>query len=489
MKVRNPRTGKADYVIAPLDAAATAQEAKRLRGNQKTWAGTGTEVKTRRAVLLEWANIIEQNLHAILSALTEDTGRAAISKIEVAGVPDAIRRWVAIAPKFIEDAQFSYRATSIRGITTSTRLVAYPLVAVISPWNFPLTLSLIDAVPALLAGSAVLVKPSEVTPRFIGPLMDTVNALPQLRQILSVIEGDGKTGASMISQVDYVCFTGSLAVGRKVSEAAARAFIPASLELGGKDPMILLPDADPDKAAAIALRASIVNSGQACQSIERVYVPRTIAARFLAALKAKAKAVKLNYPDISKGHIGPFIFEKQARIAQSQIDDAVAKGAQIQTGGSVEEFGGGLYLRPTVLTEVTADMAIIREENFAPVIPVIVYDALEEAIAQANDSQFGLSAAVIGSDVARAEDVASQINAGAVSINDGALTSMVWEAEKSSFGYSGMGASRMGESGLMRFFRKQLFIRQSGTPVEIAGYAEDNFAHDNTDREGDTNEC
>ncbi|GAB5480364.1 MAG: aldehyde dehydrogenase family protein [Parasphingorhabdus sp.] len=473
MKIRNPRTGEADYKIAPLSRNAVVDEAKRLRSAQVAWASKTPE--ERGAVLLQWADAIEADLGAIIPALTADTGRGGISKIEAAGVPGQIRRWATIAPQLISQGQSTDQPTSVPTITTSTHLVPYQLVGVISPWNFPMTLALIDAIPALMAGSAVLIKPSEVTPRFINSLMETVREIPELAAILSIVEGDGATGSAMVDHVDYICFTGSVTTGRKVGEAAAKAFIPASLELGGKDPMIVLAGADPETAAATALRASIVNTGQACQSIERVYVARDIAEPFLASLTALAEAVELNYPDINHGHIGPFIFEKQAETAQNQIDDAVSRGAKLLTGGTVENLGGGLYLRPTILTDVPPDSDIIREENFGPVIPVVVYDQIEEAIAQANDSIFGLSAAVVGGSVTEAEQIATRLEAGAVSINDGSLTSMVWEAEKSSFGYSGLGASRMGASGLMRFFRKQVLIRQSGDAARIEAFAEENF--------------
>ncbi len=473
MKIRNPRTGQADYEIAPINSNAVEEEANRLRGAQSDWATKKPE--ERGAILLQWAEAIEADLGAIIPALTADTGRGGISKIEAAGVPGQIRRWATTAPQLIAEGQPVEQPTSIPTVTTSTQLVPYQLVGVISPWNFPMTLALIDAIPALLAGSAVLVKPSEVTPRFIKPLMETVRKIPDLAAVLSIIEGDGATGSAMVDQVDYICFTGSVATGRKVGEAAAKAFIPASLELGGKDPMIILASADPEKAAATALRASIVNTGQACQSIERVYVAREIAERFLASLTAQAEVVQLNFPDINRGHIGPFIFEKQAKIAQSQIDDAVQKGAKLITGGTVENLGGGLYLRPTVLTDVPPDADIMREENFGPVIPVVIYDQIEQAIVQANDSIFGLSAAVIGGSVTEAEQIAVRLKAGAVSMNDGSLTSMVWEAEKSSFGYSGLGASRMGASGLLRFFRKKALIRQSGEAARIEAFAEENF--------------
>jgi succinate-semialdehyde dehydrogenase / glutarate-semialdehyde dehydrogenase len=468
MKVRNPRTGVADYEIAPLSAEQLGMAAKTLRDEQPIWAMR--PVGERADCLRKLALAVERHAEAIAEALTIDTGRSKISRIEVEGTVKLIERWAGSAEAIIEAATVNNRATTIPGISTSTRLVPYPLIAVISPWNFPLTLALIDAIPALMAGCGVIVKPSEVTPRFAEPLMAAVAEVPEIPLIL--IEGDGATGASLVPIVDYIAFTGSVATGRKVGAAAAEAFIPASLELGGKDPMIILASADPVRAAETALRASVVNSGQACQSIERVYVAREIADPFLAALAEKAKAARLNYPDIASGDIGPFIFEKQAVIVQAQIDDAVAKGARLLSGGKVEHLGGGLYLRPTVLADVTPDMKIMAEETFGPVVPVSIFESVDDAITLANAGIYGLSGAVIAATAEEAEAVGAWLYVGAVSINDGSLTSMVWEAEKSSFGLSGLGPSRMGDSGILRFFRKQAFIRQSGIALPLAAYSE-----------------
>jgi succinate-semialdehyde dehydrogenase / glutarate-semialdehyde dehydrogenase len=469
MKIRNPRSGALDYEITPLSADALHTLSSTLRDRQRDWAALTQAA--RSAVLNDAADAIERHGPAIAEALTIDTGRAAISHIEVAGTVRAIRRWAVNAAAVIAGHENADQPTAIPGITTSTRLIPFSLVGVIAPWNFPLTLALIDAIPALAAGCAVIIKPSEVTPRFIVPLVAALAEVPALP--LAIVEGDGVTGAALIPLVDYIAFTGSVATGRIVGEAAARAFIPASLELGGKDPMIVLASADPAHAAQIALRASVVNTGQACQSIERVYVARAIAEPFLAALVAAATAVRLNYPDIRTGDIGPFIFEKQAEIVQTQIDDAVARGATILTGGTVETLGGGLYLRPTVLSDVDETMMVITAETFGPVVPVTIFDSVDEAVMLANNGIYGLSAAVIGGTTAEAESVGERLRAGGVSINDGALTSMIWEAEKSSFCLSGLGPSRMGDSGMMRFFRKQALIRQSGTALPMAAYAED----------------
>ena len=468
MKIRNPRSGAHDYEIAPFDANALAIRAGEMRDLQIGWSAYSPSQRCK--IMLKFADAIERHREAIAHALILDTGRAAISHVEIDEVLGMITRCEGAAPFQIARASAKDRQTSIANISTSTQLVPYPLIGIISPWNFPLMLALMDAIPALAAGCSVIVKPSEITPRFIRPLMAAIADVEELP--LTVIEGDGATGRAMIPLIDYLAFTGSVATGRVVAVAAATAFIPASLELGGKDPMIILASADPVVAAEIALRASVFNSGQASQSIERVYVARAIAEPFLVALVQQAKAVRFNYPDINSGDIGPLISVAQADIVQAQIDDARENGAHVLAGGQIETLGGGKYLRPTVLASVTPDMRVMAEETFGPVIPVTLFDSSDEAIRMANDGIYGLSAAVIAGSFKEAEVVGAQLNVGAVSINDGALTSIVWEAEKSSFGLSGLGASRMGESGLLRFFRKRAMIRQTGAALPLSAYGE-----------------
>ncbi|MFT3964941.1 MAG: aldehyde dehydrogenase family protein [Sphingobium sp.] len=471
MQVRNPRTGAFDYSIAPLDAGAIRREASRLRAAQPAWAAL--PMGERMAALAALADAIEAEREGIAAALTLDTGRRRISRVEVAAVAGSLRRWASMAPDIVARLVDPPRPSVIPGIETAGRLEPYALVGAISPWNFPLILTMIDVAPALAAGCAAIVKPSEITPRFIAPLRAALARVPVLEGVFAIVEGDGATGAALVEAVDYIAFTGSVATGRKVAEAAARALIPASLELGGKDPMIVAPSADPARAAAIALRASIANSGQACQSIERVYAVGTAAEPFLAELVTQARAVRLNHPDIGSGDIGPFIDARQAGIVAAQIADAVAGGAVIHSGGAVETLDGGLYLRPTVLTGVTPGMAIMTEETFGPVIPVVFTDSVEEAIRQANDTRFGLSASVLAGSVEEGEAIARQLRAGAVSINDAGLTAMIWEREKSAFGHSGLGPSRMGDSALSRFFRRQAIFRQHGTAQLLNSIAED----------------
>ena len=467
LPVRNPRTGQTDYFIDAPDAASLAALAARLRAAQVGWAAAG--LARRSAVLKAWSAQLQAAPESLLDALATDTGRHLLAGNELRALAGMVAGNSAMAvPAFAVTPE---RPSVTAGIGLQTQLVPYGLVGVISPWNFPFLLSMLDTIPALLAGCAVLVKPSEVTPRFVAPLMASLRDFPELAAVLAVVTGDGQTGAALVEQVDALCFTGSVATGRKVGEACARRFIPAFLELGGKDPVIVLGSAEPDRAASVVLRASVQATGQACQSLERVYVDRRIEAEFLQCLVNRAEAVPLNYPDSRRGQVGPLIFARQAEIIARQLADAVAKGARILTGGQIENHGGGLWLRPTVVTGVTHGMELMTEETFGPVIPVLAFDGTDEAIRLANDSLYGLSAAVLG-DEAEALAVARRLNVGAVSINDGGLTTEVFDAEKNAFNLSGLGASRMGPSGLLRFLRKKALLVQHGTPKDMASIDE-----------------
>ena len=330
LNVVNPRTGEVDYAIEPVSRAGVAAAAASLRATQPAWLALGPD--GRAAELLRWADAIEAAGNAIVARLSVDTGRVAIARVELFAVVGMLRRWATRGPGIIASLARPEVPSVTPGVIIGARHVPFQLFGAVTPWNFPLLLGLVDAIPALMAGCAALIKPSEVTPRFVPALVATLDAVPALKAVVTIVEGDADTGRAVVKCVDYICFTGSVATGRKVAEAAARAFIPANLELGGKDPMIVLASADPEAAAALALRASVAANGQACQSIERVYVARAIAEPFLAALVRNAKAVEPNWPDIGKGQIGPFIFPPQAAKVQEQIDAAVAAGATVLAG-------------------------------------------------------------------------------------------------------------------------------------------------------------
>jgi len=463
LPVRDPRSGAVDLYIGAAGGAEVADAARRLRGAQPAWRALGAD---RRAVILaRWADALEAAQGEIVTALSRDTGRLQVALGEVAGAIRNVRRWSREAPGLLQVAE---RVSALLPtVKLAGGLVPYPLVGVISPWNFPVTLSLIDAVPALAAGCAVLIKPSEVTPRFVAPLQKTLRAVPELEAVLDFVLGDGATGAALVDVSDAVCFTGSVPNGRKVAEAAARRFIPAFLELGGKDPALVLQGADLDRASDAVLRASCMATGQACLSIERVYVDRRIFEEFVAMLVAKANRIGINHPDISQGQLGPLIFSRQADIIDAQLDDALAKGARILCGGKTSNLGGGRWCRATVLVDVDHRMSLMSEETFGPIIPVMPFYDLDEAIALANDSDFGLSAAVFAATLEEARAVAERLNAGGVSLNDAGLTYQTYEAEKNSFGYSGLGGSRMGPCSILRFVRKQAYLMQTAAPAKL----------------------
>ena len=326
----------------------------------------------------------------------------------------------------------------------------------------------------MIAGNAILLKPSEIAPRFAQPLRSLLAEVPELDAVMTIIDGDGTTGAELINHVDAICFTGSVKTGRGVAESAARNFIPAFLELGGNDPAIVLEDADLERATTSLLRASILNTGQACQSIERIYVVNTLYEEFLSLLIAKAKVVTLNRDNLHEGHLGPLINYQQGDIIEAQLLDAVEKGAVIHTGGKIERHGG-VWCLPTVVTNVNHSMKLMTDETFGPVMPVMPFETEEEAIELANDTSFGLSAAIFSRNREHAETVGSKIEAGGISLNDASLTGFVHEAEKNSFKLSGLGGSRMGPAGYLRFFRKKALIWNAGQIADVEQFNEARF--------------
>jgi len=459
LNVRNPRSGKVDYWITPPTAEQLAAECTRLREAQISWQQGGLE--QRIEALQQWKQALLSKKDELTKALVGDTGRLSVSVLEIDSFISGIDRWCRLAPELL--AKEEEKATAIPFIRLQQEFVPYPLVGVISPWNFPLLLSTIDTIPALLAGCAVIVKPSEIAPRFIQPLIETIASVPELRDVLAYVEGAGDTGAALIEHVDLVCFTGSVATGRKVAEAAARRFIPTFLELGGKDPAIALASADLELATSAILWGSVVSTGQSCLSIERIYVAESIFDNFVEKLVEKAQRIPLAYPYLEDGEIGPIIAERQADIIAEHLSDAVEKGAFVHCGGLIEELDGGLWCRPTVLTHVNHSMKVMTEETFGPIMPVMPFSTVEEAIALANDTIYGLSAAVFAGTQAEALEVARYIDAGAININDAGLTAIMHEAEKNAFKFSGMGGSRMGAAALKRFMRKKAFLIKTGS--------------------------
>jgi len=466
LPVANPRTGQIDYQITPPTSEEIAFICDRLRQAQKAWGDETLEYRT--AVMQRWAERIAAHRASLIERDSIDTGYCAISKMSPDIVMGNIRNWCTRAPEILQGAKRQGKTSIMPTVRYSTDLRPYPLLGVISPWNAPLMLSLIDAVPALLAGCAVIIKPSEVTPRFVEPIMQTIQEVPELAKVLTYVVGDGETGQDIINNADMIVFTGSVPNGMKVAEACARRFIPVYLELGGKDPVIVTENADMGKAATAILRGACFGTGQVCFSIERIYVQEKVHDVFVDSLVKRAEQVILNYPDVNKGQIGPFGTARQAEIVDEHLDDAVKKGAKIRTGGKSMNLGGGRYMRPTVLTDVTHDMKIMRDETFGPVMPVAKYGTEEEAVRLANDSIYGLSAAVIAGTEEEAKRIARRIEAGTICIQDTFLTLFkTYDVESNSFKYSGIGGCRTGPGSILRFFRKQSFLINTAEPASF----------------------
>lgn len=472
MQVRNPRNGAYDYELVVDSPDQVSQKARDLRAAQQAWNGKGIEHRAK--VLMSLAAKLEEHKKDIINQLSIDTGRKKISQIEFDGAIGLIKGRCYSSPKLMAEMpvrdSFSNPTVQIK-----QQRVPHDLVGVISPWNFPLLLALIDTVPALLAGSSVLLKPSEVTPRFIDPLERIVKDMPELASVLQFVRGGAESGAALVDSVDVVCFTGSVATGKIIAMNAAKNFIPAFLELGGKDPAIVMADADLEITTDAIIRSAAGATGQACQSLERIYVDAKIHDSLIDMLVEKISKVSYNDDYANGGTMGPLIFDKQADKIKVQLEDALSKGAQIKTGGTIDNINGGSWMMPTVVTHVTHDMSLMTEETFGPVIPVMSFDDLGDAITLANDSDYGLSGSVFSSDIDEAIRVASLIDAGGMSINDGSLTNQVFDATKNSFKLSGLNGSRMGNDGFTRFFRTKALLIQTAHPKSIHSQDEDSL--------------
>ncbi len=462
LPIRNPLTGLIDYQLAVSSRAEVAAACAAVRAAQPAWTALGVE--GRAQAIRRLGEVFASRGSDLLAALMQDTGRERIAHIELGAVQGMVALGLAQAPQVL--AQEDWRPASIPGIFGRCERIAYPVVGVIAPWNFPVVLSMIDTIPALLAGCGVVLKPSEVTPRYATPLAELFAAVPQIAAVTRIVQGPGHTGADLVDHADAIVLTGSVRTGRSVAEYAARRFIPAFLELGGKDAVIVTASADLERAATTALRASVLATGQACQSLERVYVDRQIFDPLRARLLERLPAVRLTCDDPC-GHIGPFIMARQAAVVREHIEDALALGARLEFGGKIIERGG-LWCEPTLLTQVDHTMKVMREETFGPVIPLMPFDSIDEAIALANDGDYGLSANVLAGDENEALAIAHRLDAGFISLNDVSMSSMISDFEWEGFRFSGLGRSRMGPAGIARYLRSKAVVVNRGPTGDLA---------------------
>ena len=452
IEVPNPADGKVVGEVPIETAEAVAAKVRELRLFQPEWEAIGP--KGRKAWLLKFQDWMIDNSEHIIDVLQAETGKSRVdASIEPTACADLLNYWAGSAERFLADIHPTPHSPLARVKKLTTVYRPYPVVGVITPWNFPFAMPGLDVIPALAAGAAVLLKPSEVTPlsavEFVRGWTE-IGAPP----VLTLATGYGETGAAVVANVDYVQFTGSTATGRIVARQCADRFIPYSLELGGKDPALVLADADLDRAANGIAWGGLFNSGQVCISIERVYVEEPVYDEFLAKLVKNVRQLRQGQDDRSfKFDIGAMATVAQRDIVQRHVDEAVAAGARVVTGG--KPTGVGTFFEPTVLADVEQSMACIREETFGPTLPVVKVADEAEAIRLANDSVYGLSASVWTSDKERGQRVARQLDVGAVNINDALANVFSFALPMGGWKQSGVGARWGGASGIRKYCRQQ----------------------------------
>jgi succinate-semialdehyde dehydrogenase/glutarate-semialdehyde dehydrogenase len=449
----NPATGE---ILRELECAGESDvhaAVARARSAQGDWAEIG--VRKRIAVLREFQRRLHKRKSEIAEAITREAGKPVAEALttEVLVVLDAARFLIDNAYRLLRDEPLPHGnlATKLK----RGRLVhePYGVVGIISPWNYPFSIPATETLAALVAGNAVVLKPSEFTSLVALELESLLHAAGIPKDVFQLVVGDGTTGAALIhSQIDKLVFTGSVATGKRIAVAAAERLLPVMLELGGKDPMLVLDDADVDVASSAAIWGAFVNAGQTCLSVERCYVHRTLYESFLRACAEKTKKLRVGHGLDPETDVGPMIHERQLRIVEAHVEDAVTRGARLLVGGSrLAELGPSFY-KPTVLADVTHEMRIMREETFGPVLPVAAFDSDDEAVQLANDSEFGLAACVWTHDDARGARLARRIQAGTVMVNDVVSCFGISEAPHGGVKSSGVGRAH-GRFGLEEMVR------------------------------------
>jgi succinate-semialdehyde dehydrogenase/glutarate-semialdehyde dehydrogenase len=436
------------------DAAARARVAGLL------WSSAGFAYRQR--VLLRAHDLLLERRELLLDAVQTETGKTRGQAFEEVFIGASATRYYAVS------ARSTLRTRRRRGgipTVVSARVGYRPkgVVGVITPWNYPLSLALMDVIPALAAGNAVVQKADNQGALSILSARRAFLDAGVPAELWAVVAGDGnEIGSAVIDNVNYVCFTGSTATGRKVAERAAKQLIGASLELGGKNPMIVLDDADPARAAQNAVYACFASLGQLCVSIERIYVHSAVAEAFTREFVARTAALVQGSAFDYSTDVGSLTLPSQLERVQAHVDDAVAKGATLLTGGTPRPELGPLFFAPTVLTNVTDEMDCVRGETFGPVVAITVVDSADEAIIAANDSVYGLNASVFGGSRRRARQLASLVDAGSVNINEGYRASFSSvDAPMGGMKQSGIGR-RNGPEGLLRFVDSRTIAEATG---------------------------
>ncbi len=391
----DPSTGEEIGRVPLMNTSDVAHAVSKARTAQPAWAGLS--YRSRAEFILRAREVVLDQLDEIAKLISSETGKPATEAISMEIVPtlDLMHYFAENTESLLDQRRIGLGQYNLMG--RSSYVVYKPLgvVGIISPWNFPWATPLDEVVMALMAGNAVVVKPSELTPLTalkIGDIFKQAN-LPE--GLLHIVTGDGSTGAALVDAgVDKIMFTGSVNTGKRVAETAAKHLTPVVLELGGKDPMIVLEDADLENAARAAIWGAFCNSGQACASIERCYVHESIADKFIDLVVKETRLLKQDKASAEPVDIGAMTNERQLQIVEDHVSDAVGRGAQIRTGGHRISDSGGWFHQPTVVTGVDHSMKLMRDETFGPLLPIMTFKTDEEAVRLANDSVYGLTASV-----------------------------------------------------------------------------------------------
>jgi succinate-semialdehyde dehydrogenase/glutarate-semialdehyde dehydrogenase len=451
--VANPATGDVLREFECADAGQVQGCVTRARAAQPDWQSTS--LNQRRAVLKKFQRLLNDRKLQIARTVTSETGKPIAEALltEILVVLDTARFLLEESYGFLQEQPVPHGGLATK--TKKGRLLREPygVIGIISPWNYPFSIPACEALAALVTGNAVVLKPSELTPLSALELGSLLRDAGAPENVFQVVIGDGATGAALVeSEIDKLVFTGSVATGKRIAQMAGARLLPVVLELGGKDPMIVLDDADIDVASSGAVWGAFVNAGQTCLSVERCYVHRNIYEKFLSACVEKTRQLRVGNGIDAETDIGPLIHERQLRIVEQHIQDAISRGARLLLGGKRLQSLGPNFYAPTVLADVNHQMRIMREETFGPVLPLMAFDSDAEAVRLANDSEYGLAASVWTHDRARGQQIASQIQAGTVMINDAVSCFGISEAPHGGVKASGIGRTH-GRFGLEEMVR------------------------------------
>ncbi len=452
--VKNPITGAVLGTIPIQTADEVHQAVQRSRQAQASWGAL--TVKQRAQYIAQWGDLLWKRRDEVTKVIRQETGKPqASAELEVIGTDGAIWYYYHRAAGFLKE---QWRSTIIplvhRGKVTYK---PHGVVGVISPWNYPFILPLMDSIPALFAGNTVVIKPSEVTPLCVKLGVEIMLEAGMPEGVVQVVYGDGRTGSALVEEVDFVAFTGSTAIGRKIASRCGERLIPYTMELGGKDPSIVLADADLDMAATGVIRGAFENAGQACISIERVYVEDTIYEPFVERVLHHMKGFNTGSGDSLDIHMGSMTNTRELERTEEHIQDAVSKGAKVIFGGARLPELGERFHEPTVLVDVDHSMKIMTEETFGPTLPIMRVKDAAEAIKLANDNVYGLSASIFSKNLGRARELAKQIDSGDVSINRTHFSVGTPDFPTGGQRDSGVGR-RNGREGLMKYVSVQSIL-------------------------------